>query len=102
MAQRLNQHRVFRAVEGRATGLLPFLPAEGAAALGVGVLLWLSVHLFVGLLAAGALLAGLLSWRRRDLGRADYVQVGLRNTFRPSGRYDGAAPDRAHVPWKGR
>ncbi len=102
MAQQLSQHRVYRAVEGRATGLLPFLPAEGAAALAVCVLLWLSVHLFVGLLGGGALLGGLMTWRRRDLGRQDYVQVGLRLRVEPSGQYDGTAPNTAHVPWKGR
>lgn len=98
MAEQLT-NRVYRAVEGRGTGLLPLLPAELVVTLGVGAAGWLGVHLFVGLAAAGVVAAVLLAWRRRDRGRADYVKVRLRRALAPLGRYARYARDTKAKPF---
>jgi len=86
-------NRVTRAVEGRARGLLPFLPAEGAVAGAVALLGAVLGHLVWGLVAGGLVLVGTGAARRRAHGRADYLWAWARRQSRHPQSYSLAAPD---------
>lgn len=101
MAEHLS-NRVFRAVEGRGAGLLPLLPAELVAVLGVVAGGAAALHLFVGVGAGLVLAGGLVAWRRKDRGRSDYVQAALRAARVPEGVYAVHGRDRRAVPFAAR
>lgn len=95
-------NRVFRAVEGRGTGLLPLLPAELVLVLVVTVFGAVTAHVFVGIGLGGAVAAALGAWRKKDHGRADYARASWRRLRAPEGRYAPHARDRRATPFEGR
>jgi hypothetical protein len=90
---------VFRSIEDKWRGPLPCSWSE----LSAGVVLGLAIALFwnavIAAIAGLALIVVLVSWRRLDHDRSDYVRAFLRRKFRRAGAYNANEPDGNFVPF---
>ena len=98
MASEMNgRNVVFRSIEDKWRGPLPCSSSELSAGIVLGLVVAVTSNAVIGGISGLALIAALVTWRRLDHDRSDYVRAFFRRRLSRVGAYNACESDAAFV-----